>query len=532
MDADILFKNATLVDGSGSEPRPADVAVVDGRIAAIGDLATSNAAKIIDVGGAILAPGFIDIHTHSDVTVVADPASQSKILQGVTTEVPGNCGRSVFPIEASRRDDLADYLTGSISDAIKLDWTDFDGYARLVNDAKPAINMAPLVGHNAIRIAGMGLEKRDATPDELEHMRRLVAESLDQGAFGFSTGLTQAPGMYGSEAEVTSLVEVVASRDAMYATHARMWVAENWESVEEAIRICEASGARLQYSHAAVNEPDKWGRASDMIDLFVQARERGLDAAYDVYPYIASSSGLVQYLPEWVPAGGTEAMRARLEDPAVRKQAEADLLKGWFGGIPWYWDRFVFASGAPGYEWLVGHTIEQAAEREGVPPEVLTLDLCVKFGNNVRVVLFYRLEEDVQAFLGHELATIGSDGSAISLDQEGLQPHPRNFGTYPRILGKYVREEGLLSLQQAVKKMTSQVAERLQIRDRGLVQEGLAADLVIFDADQVIDRATFEDPAQAPEGIRHVAVNGELVVEDYTLTGARPGRVLRHEVRA
>ena len=530
MDADILFRNTTLVDGSGQEPRPADVAVTDGWISAIGDLSSTNAAKVIDAGGTVLAPGFIDIHTHSDVTVVSDPVGESKILQGVTTEVPGNCGRSVFPIDAARRELLADYLTGSIDDDIRLDWSDFDGYAQLIEDAAPALNLAPLVGHNAIRIAGLGLDRRDATPEELEHMRRLVAESLDQGAFGLSTGLTQAPGMYGSEEEITSLVEVVASRDAMYATHARMWVAENFASVEEAIRICEASGARLQYSHAAVNEPDKWGRAPDMIELFVEACERGLDAAYDVYPYIASSSGLVQYLPEWVPAGGTQAMRERLADPETRRRAEADLLKGWFGGIPWYWDRFVFAAGAPGSEWLVGLTIEQAAEREGVPPETLTLDLCLEHGNNVRVVLFYRLEEDVQAFLAHDLATIGSDGSAIPLDQIGVQPHPRNFGTYPRVLGKYVREEGLLTLPQAVRKMTSQVAERLQIRDRGLVEEGLVADLVLFDADHVIDLATFERPAQAPEGISHVVVNGQLVLDDYQQTGARPGRVLRHEV--
>lgn len=530
MDADILFRNTTLVDGSGDDPRPADVAVTDGLISAIGDLSSANAATVIDAGGAVLAPGFIDIHTHSDVTLVPDPAGESKILQGVTTEVPGNCGFTVFPVDPARRELLAEHLQGiGVSDAIGLDWSDFDGYAQLIDDAAPALNLAPLVGHHAIRIAALGLDKRDATPDELEHMRRLVAESLDQGAFGLSTGLTVAPGMYGSEEEITSLVEVVAGRDAIYSTHARMWVATTFASVEEAIRTCEVSGARLQYSHAAVNEPDKWGRAPDMIELFVDARERGLDAAYDVYPYVASSSGLVQYLPEWVPAGGAQAMRERLADPDTRRRAEADLLRGWFGGIPWYWDRFVFASGAPGHEWLVGLTIEQAAERQGVPPEVLTLDLCIEHGNNVRVVLFYRLEEDVQAFLAHDLSTIGSDGSAIPLDQPDEQPHPRNFGTYPRILGKYVREEGLLTLPQAVRKMTSQVAERLQIRDRGLVQEGLVADLVLFDASRVIDRATFEHPAQAPEGISHVVVNGRLVLDDHRQTGARPGRVLRRE---
>ncbi|MEX0593079.1 MAG: D-aminoacylase [Nitriliruptoraceae bacterium] len=527
MDADILFRNTTLVDGSGAEPRPADVAVQDGRIAAIGDLGDVSAATIIDVAGKVLAPGFIDIHTHSDVSMVFDPAGESKAFQGVTTEVPGNCGRSVFPIEPSRREQLADYLAGSVDERLQLDWTDFNGYADLVNAAAPSINIAPLVGHHAIRIAALGLDNRDATPDELAHMQRLVAESLDQGAFGLSTGLTIAPGMYGSEEEVAALVAVVADRDAMYATHARMWVAEGFASVEEAIRVCEASGARLQYSHAAINEPDKWGRADDMIDLFVQARERGVDAAFDVYPYIASSSGILQYLPEWVQDGGTQAMRDRLADPAARRRAEADTLKGWFGGIPWYWDRFVFVTGAPGYEWIVGLTIEEAAERQGVPPETFTLEVSLAHGNAIKVVLFYRLEEDVQAFLAHDLATIGSDGSAISMDQGDSKPHPRNFGTYPRILGSYVRDQGLLTLPQAVQKMTSQVAERLQISDRGLVREGLVADLVVFDADEVIDRATFEEPAQTPQGISHVAVNGVLVVDDHQHTGARPGQVLR-----
>lgn len=533
MDADLLFRNAILVDGTGTPARPADVAVAGGMIAAVvtsgsADAAAINAARTVDLAGSVLAPGFIDIHTHSDVSMVFAPTGESKALQGVTTEVPGNCGRSVFPIEPDHRHLLADYLSGSVDDRLALDWHDFDGYAQLLDDARPSLNVAPLVGHHAVRIAAVGLDDRPATADELARKRNLVDQSLEQGAFGLSTGLTIAPGMYGPESEIASLLEVVAAHDAMYATHARMWVAEGFASVEEAIRVSASSGARLQYSHAAINEPDKWGQAEQMIALLEEARHQGIDAAFDVYPYIASSSGILQYLPDWVQDGGNEAMRIRLADPATWRQAETDLLKGWFGGIPWFWDRFVFAAGAPGVEWIVGLTIEEAAARAEMDPATFTLQLSVEHGNAIKVILFYRVEEDVRTFMRHELATIGSDGSAIPLDQGGRKPHPRNFGTYPRILATYVRDEQVLSLPQAVRKMTSQVAERLGLSDRGVVREGLAADLVAFNLDEVVDHSTFEDPARSPDGISHVVVNGSVVVDNGTHTGARPGKVLRH----
>lgn len=527
MQADILFKNATLVDGTGAPPRRAGVAVRDGVITAVGDISPDRAERVIDADGLVLCPGFVDIHTHSDVSVVLDADCESKILQGVTTEVTGNCSFSPFPLEPQRMELHEDHLHRIGDGCPPLTWTDLKGYAEAVGANPPALNVAPLVGHGTVRVAVMGVDQREASPEELKRMQVLVARELDQGAFGFSTGLTHVPSAYGDEAEVTELVKVVASRDALYATHSRNSAEGEFGSVEEALRTASAAGVRLEYSHAAINHPDRWGRAAEVTALIDEARERGLDVGFDVYPYDASSSSLTQYLPPWVQDGGTEAMRHRLADPETLARAEQELAAGWFGGIPWFWDRVLISRSGPGDEWCVGMHIDEAASRAGVSPAAFTLRLCLEHGNAAGVVLFYRTEEDMSTFLAHPLAVVGSDGSAVPLDQGSRRPHPRGFGTYPRILGRYVRETGLLTLPEAVRKMTGEVAARMQMADRGLVRPGLAADLVAFDPATVVDTATFTEPAQAPRGISYVMVNGELAVDGGDQTPARTGRVLR-----
>ncbi len=528
MTVDLLLRGGLLADGTDGALRRADVGIEGGRVVLVDDLAdtTVDAAETVDATGLVVAPGFIDIHTHSDVILLDEPGGASKILQGVTTEVTGNCSFSPFPVCPARRRMLADHLARLGDGAPDPTWTDLDGYAAALDDARPAINVAPLVGHGALRIAAMEDPYGPADREDVRRMQDLLAEALDQGAWGMSTGLTHTPSSLGPAGEIEQLAQVIASRRAMYATHARAVAGGEFDAITEAIDAARATGVRLEYSHLALNEPANWGRAGDALRLFEAAVRDGVDAAFDVYPYDASSSSLVQYLPEWVQAGGTEALRRNGTDPGWRSRALLDMNRGWFGGIPWLWDRFVL-SAVPGRSELVGLTLEQAAEQSGTEPDALVLELCTTVGSDVQVVLFYRTEEDMTTFLAHPLAAVGSDGNALPVDHGGGQPHPRSFGTYPRILGRYVRDQARLTLPQAVARMTSVPADRLGLRDRGRVVAGAVADLVVLDPGTVADTATFERPRSAPVGVTCTVVAGTMVARDGQLTGARPGRVLR-----
>ncbi|MGW1682013.1 N-acyl-D-amino-acid deacylase family protein [Saccharopolyspora sp. NPDC002376] len=527
MEADLVFRRATVIDGTGTDPFVGEVAVSGDRLVHVGKPTGVRASRVIDLEGLVLCPGFIDIHTHSDVSLLLDPAGESKVRQGVTTEVVGNCGFSPFPLAPGRLDLHADHLARIGDDPVDLTWHDIDGYAGRLAADPPAINVATLVGHGTVRVAVMGVDQRPPTTEELRRMRQLVHTSLSQGAFGLSTGLTHIPSGYGDPEEIRQLVSVVAEHGALYATHCRDTAGPGFPAVEEAITTARAAGARLQFSHAAINEPAKWGRAAEVVAMFQDAASSGLDVWFDVYPYDASSSSLTQYLPPWVQAGGTDVMRRLLADPGQRRRAERELAAGWMNRIPWHWDRVIISRSGPGSEHYVGLSLEAAAALAGTDPVSFTLDLCLRHGNSVQVVLFYRTEADMRTFLAHRLSVVGSDGSAVPMDQRGLKPHPRGFGTFPRVLGRYVREHGILTLAQAVHKMTGAVADRLRLPDRGILQPGRYADLVVFDPDTVIDHATFTAPARTPEGIVLVMVNGSAVVEDGRQTSARPGRLLR-----
>jgi len=353
--------------------------------------------------------------------------------------------------------------------------------------------------------------------------------ALDQGAFGMSTGLTHVPSAYGDFDEVVALAEVLAEHGALYATHSRAAEPDERAAVAESIELGRRTGVTVEFSHLAINRPERWGTGAELLQMFDDARAEGIDIFFDVYPYDASSSSLTQYLPPWLQAGGTEATRARLADDAQRAKALSDMTEGWFNGIPWLWDRFHISSTPDGR--YVGETLESAARSLHIAPDELTLRLCEEYGNEIQVVLFYRTEEDVSAFLRHPLAVVGSDGNAISLHQPCARPHPRNFGTFPRVLGRYVRDRGVLELSDAVRKMTYEPARRLGIHDRGRIATGLAADLVLLDPQHVIDRADFGKAPEGPVGISHVFVNGRVVLYEGTITTERPGRVLQHSSR-
>ena len=375
----------------------------------------------------------------------------------------------------------------------------------------------------------MGVDQRGATATEMARMERDLADALDQGAFGLSTGLTHVPSSYGDFDEVASLCGILAERGALYATHARSIAPDERAAVAEAIAIGQRTGVSVEFSHLAINRPERWGTGEELLDMFDAARRDSVDIFFDVYPYDASSSSLTQYLPPWLQAGGTEAMRARLRDRSERRRARIEMADGWFGGIPWLWDRFLLSSVPDGHG--IGMTLGDLASDEGVAPDELTLRLCEKYGNELQVVLFYRSEDDVARFLAHPLAVIGSDGNAIPLHQPHARPHPRHFGTFPRVLGTYSRDRGVIELADAIRKMTSEPARRLGLRDRGVLVEGAVADLVVFDPATVADRAGFGQVPQSPDGIEVVVVGGVVMLDHGVISDDRPGRVLRRSAR-
>ncbi|MDA1349596.1 MAG: D-aminoacylase [Chloroflexi bacterium] len=524
---DTLIANGMVVDGTGRLRYEADLGISGGKIAAIGKLEDSEAARVIDATGLIVAPGFIDMHTHSDLSLLDDPGGESKAHQGVTTEVTGNCGESPFPVGPGpiRAMELAPGST------IVEDWTDLDGWANRMNSNGISINVAPQVGHSAVRKAVGLTEDRRPTEDELREMRRLVAESIEQGAFSFSTGLTVWPSMFGDTDEVAALAEAASGfENAFYVSHARLWAGNHVKAVEEAIEIGRRAGLPVQYSHMAIIDPRAYGTGQDMVGPIERARAQGLDVTYDMYPYTAAGSHLSQNVPTWLQAGGNDAMVQRLRDPEQRRRALEETKLGHFGGLPWKFDTIVISYlQTEENQGLIGKTVDEIAREREEDPHETYLWLIEVEENHVGAVVHNRVESDIRFFMSHPQAMIGSDGNAISPTgvSAGERPHPRYYGTYPRILGQYVREQSLISLETAVHKMAGLPADRLGLRDRGRVEEGLIADLAVFDPATVIDRATFEEPHQLAAGVPHVLVNGELIVHNGNHTGARPGRVLR-----
>ena len=536
MAFDTLIKNGTIIDGTGRLRYDADVGIRGGKIEAIGSLEDAEAGRIVDAEGLIVAPGFIDMHSHSDMSLFDDPGGESKVHQGVTTEVTGNCSYSPFP--------LGPASAANIGMGWKFEWgewSDLNGWAERLEANGMSINIAAQLGQAALQIAVGANEDRPATRDEMREMQRLAAEAIEQGAFSLSTGLSLSPSGYMSTEELVELCRAIAHyEDVFYVTHARVGAGRHLLAIEEAIEIGQKGGLPVQFSHLAIGsqpdmggwrkpESDPVGRGPEMMELFENARDGGLDITYDSYPYTAGQAGIDQTVPNWAQAGGIETYMARLRDPEMRARIRDEVRAG-LGGVRPLWDTWIIAEvSSDANKGLVGRSIaEVAAEREVEPAEA-ALQIEEEEGSAVSAVVHNRSERDVRFFLSHPLGMIGSDGLAIS--PTGIhgseQHHPRFYGTYPRILGRYVREQSIMSLETAVEKMSGMPAERLGLKDRGRVEEGLVADLAIFDPDTVIDRSTFEDPHQLAGGVPHVFVAGEPVVSDGAHTGARPGRVLR-----
>jgi N-acyl-D-amino-acid deacylase len=527
---DILIRGGLLVDGSGTVGMRADLAIRDGRIAAIGADLGQSAAKVIDAAGLAVAPGFIDIKTHSDFTLPINPKAESKVRQGVTTEIIGHCGISVAPALPGKVELLRDYLSPS-APWLPFRETTFADY--LASFPATAVNAGMLVGHNTLRLMVMGMAERAPDPDELAHMVALLEEALDAGALGLSSGLFTAPGSYAQPDELVALCRVVQRYNAGYFTHLRDESNKVLDALGEAIAIAETCGVHVEIVHFKCSGTDNWGKAQHALDMMAAAKARGLDVDCDAYPYAAGSNPLKNLLPQWVQAGGVDAMLARLAEIPTRQRMRADIardgLNNW-GRIP-SWDC-VQISISPHLPQHAGQTIGALAAERGEDPIDTIAEYLVADKGATRVLVTSISEDDIRAIVASPLALVGSDGNCVATYgavSQGM-PHPRFYGTFPRIISRYVGELRVLPLELAVHKMTGATAQALKLRDRGLLREGYRADVTIFNPADFKDRATYSDPHQYPTGRRTtVIVNGTIVVEDATHTGALPGKVLRRD---
>ncbi len=525
---DLLFKNVVIVDGSG-EPRFRGEVAVDGdEIVAVGD-DLGEASEVIDGKGRVLAPGFIDIHTHSDYSLAVDPRGESKVRQGVTLEITGQCGQSAVPLTGEDALKIAREEMKRAGGSEDIPWRTVDEYARFLEDQGVAPNVGIMIGHGAVRASVMGFADRSPTDGELEDMRTLVRQCLEEGAVGMSTGLYYAPGSYADADEIAAICEVVREMDGLHSSHIRDESTYNVgliAALEEVLEVARKSGVRTQVSHLKALGPEVWGKAPELLRMIEGIREEGFDVLADQYPYVASGSSITGSLvPRWAQDGGREALVKRIDDPEVRPKLLEEVRNNLKrrGGA----DRLQIALYPPenSYE---GKRLSEVAEILGHPPAEAALELLREA--EASFVCFVMEDADVDLIMGSELVMVGSDGRAVAVDgpTSSGHPHPRYFGTFPRVLGYYCREKGIIDLELAVKKMTSMPAERLRLEDRGYLRPGYRADLVLFDPDTVRDKATFEDPKQYPVGIDMVFVNGQAVIADGEHTGALPGRVIRH----
>ncbi|MER5389704.1 D-aminoacylase [Saccharopolyspora sp. NPDC002686] len=515
---DIVINGGEVVDGTGAPRRRCNVGIAGDRIA---ELSAEKLAgrREIDATGQIVAPGFIDLHSHADYTLEGDPAAVTQIHQGVTTLVTGNCGHSPFPFT-----DLDLIRRASIIDdrAMSWKWRDAAGFQDAVGGA--AVNVALQVGHNAVRLAVLGDADRAPTAAELDRMCALVRTAAQQGVVGFSTGLIYAPGVFADAAEVRALVAAAASAGLLYSTHMRNEAATLLDAVREAIEAAELAGARLEISHLKAMGPENHGKVVEALALIDAARERGVDVTADVYPYTASSTSLVSRLSPWAVDGGKDALLERLADPATRERIAAELRARFGRDIDP--EGLVIADlpiGAEGAD--IGLSVAEIGRRDGVDPAEAALRVLDRHSANVTIVNHAMSEADVDAVLQHPWVSVASDGWIMTEQGEG-RPHPRSFGTFARVLGRYVRERGVVALEDAVRKMTALPAARIGLTDRGVLAAGRAADVAVFDPATIIDKSTFEQPWQLATGCSAVLVNGVPVLLDGNPTGRTSGKVL------
>ncbi len=524
---DIIIKNGLIIDGSGARSFIKDIGIIGNKIAAIDDLKNSTADIVINGENLVVSPGFIDIHTHTDIELIVNSKAESKIHQGVTTEVSGNCGYSPFPLNDV---DFLELDTNTFEEyGIHINWRNIDGFLRKLEDQKISINYATFTGHGNLRSYVLGKNDIQATPPQLKEMKDILERSMADGSFGLSTGLEYAPGSYSSTTELIGLNKVVAKNGGIYATHIRSEDDNVEEAIQEALQICKQADVSTQISHLKACNFANWDKVDNILEMIHTAAESGMPVKADRYPYIAYSTGLTMFLPLWSRQGSTEEILSRLKDKTSVKKIEDYVEdKGQrLGG----WERLVISScfSEKNKVWE-GKSVHDCAVELSTTPFEFIRNILLEEKNRVQIVGFGMDENNLKKVLSSSLVMIGSDGTAVAPYgklAEG-KPHPRYYGTFPRVLGKYSREDKLFDLTTAVKKMTSMPAAKLGLQKRGLIAKDYFADIVLFNPETVIDNASFVDPHQFPSGIEYVIVNGKITVKNGKHTGALAGTVLRH----
>lgn len=528
--SDFLFKNATVFDGTGKLPFDADILVEGTVIRQVGRLGGARAERTIDADGLVLCPGFIDMHCHADFSLPTVPSADSLVHQGITTVVIGQCGLSPAPLPQANREEVIAGLSGILSELEGeipwSEWSSFEEYLGFLMCLGISINVVPLVGQGTIRAGVMGFKSGRAGPEQMKDMQSEAVKALQQGAWGLSTGLIYPPGSYASTDELIELTRAVAGEGGFYFSHIRGESETLLEAVAEAIRIGRETGAPVQVSHFKAAGRQNWEKSKKALALIDQARKEGLDVCADMYPYTAGSTTLAAFLPEWAQEGGKEAILGRLSDPALRIKMTEDMIKGGFAkGVEW---DTVLITGSPMNPSYQGLYVSKLAEQAGKTPHDWVFDALSETDLQIHMAVFAMSENNRIEEVRHPAMTFCTDGMGFTVKDVSPRSltHPRSYGAFPRILCHYVREEGVLPLEEAIHKMTGLAAKRLGLRDRGWIKPGMAADLVVFDPGKVRDKATFENPHQYAEGILEVIVNGELVIHEGTHTGSRPGHVL------
>jgi N-acyl-D-amino-acid deacylase len=526
---DVLIRGGQIADGTGGPLRRADVGIRGDTIAVVGDLSAATAATTIDATGRVVAPGFVDVHTHSDITILVNSNAESAIRQGVTTQVFPNCGMGLAPAIGEARTDVEDRARPY---GIDVDWTTVGEYFDRVQAAQPSINVVPMVAQGTVRMAVMGYRKDAPSAEELAEMKAHVAEAMRSGVRGMCSGLRYVPSGYAAVAELAELASVVHEYGGVYATHMRS-EGDNGEwldAIDEALAVGERSGVRVQISHLKALGSESWGRSDEAMGRIAAAVARGVDVAGDQYPYAATSSTLFVLFPQWSQEGGVDAFLERMGNPDQEQR-----IRDAFGstlamrGGP---TRMTVSEYAPEPA-LHGLSLADVAAAKGVPAFDVAVELLRASAGHVSMIYHTLEEADIEAIFRRPFVMVASDGSAVApygALAADYYPHPRNYGCFPRVLGDFVRTRGLVEIGEAIRKMTGLPAERFNLERRGRLEAGWYADVTVFDPETVIDRATFAEPHQYPEGIDYVVVNGELVLDHEDHTGRHPGRVLRNPV--